>query len=178
MRGTPGSAYPQPEPNATELPSIAPCRPDSVELQASAPSPTPTRAEEHIATTLDCRPRALARRRAPKRTSHYTCWCERGTNSCTWNSRSARNLGARNRDAAVAASSFIVTRIVVATAPLTIVCAATKRHHNVSAALRTSPRPRRALRGIVQCLRRSAPCAFPFAKPRHNVRKRSAPNPT
>ena len=83
LRGTPGSAYPQPEPNATELPSIAPCRPDSVELQASAPSPTPTRAEEHIATTLDCRPRALARRRAPKRTSHYTCWCERGTNSCT-----------------------------------------------------------------------------------------------
>ena len=83
LRGTPGSAYPQPEPNATELPSIAPCRPDLVELQASAPSPTPTRAEEHIATTLDCRPRALARRRAPKRTSHYTCWCERGTNSCT-----------------------------------------------------------------------------------------------
>jgi len=102
LRGTPGSAYPQPEPNATELPSSAPGRPELIELQASAPSPTPTRAEEHIATTPDCRPRApapsptptraghlsglqivrlraLARRRAPKRTPHYTCRCERGT---------------------------------------------------------------------------------------------------
>ena len=79
MRGTPGSAYPQPEPNATELPSSAPGRSELMELQASAPSPTPTRAEEHIATTPDCRPRALARRRAPKRTSHCTCWCEIGT---------------------------------------------------------------------------------------------------
>ena len=116
-----------------------------------------------------------ARRRAPKRTAHFTC--ERGTHHVL-NAGSASNLGTRNRDAVVAASSFIVARIVVATAPLAIVCAATKRHHNVSAALRTSPRPRRALRGIVQCLRRSAPCAFPFAKPRHNVRKRSAPIPT
>ena len=102
LRGTPGSAYPQPEPNATELPSSAPGRPELIELQASAPSPTPTRAEEHIATTPDCRPRApapsptptraghlsglqivrlraLARRRAPKRTPHFTCRCERGT---------------------------------------------------------------------------------------------------
>ena len=102
MRGTPGSAYPQPEPNATELPSSAPGRPKFIELQASAPSPTPTRAEEHIATTPDCRPRvpapsptptrtehlsglqivrlcALARRRAPKRTAHYTCCCEIAT---------------------------------------------------------------------------------------------------
>ena len=59
---------PQPEPNATELPSSAPGgRPKLIELQASAPSPTPTCAEEHIATSPDCRPRALARRRAPKR---------------------------------------------------------------------------------------------------------------
>ena len=102
LRGTPGSANLQPEPNATELPSSAPGRLKLVELQASAPSPTPTRAEEHIATTPECRPRApapsptptraehlarlqimrlrdLARRRAPKRTSHFTCWCERGT---------------------------------------------------------------------------------------------------
>ena len=79
LRGTPGSAYPQPEPNATELPSSAPGRPKLIKLHASAPSPTPTRAEEHIATTPDCRLRALARRRAPKRTSHYTCWCERNT---------------------------------------------------------------------------------------------------
>jgi hypothetical protein len=102
FRGTPGSAYPQPEPNATELPSSAPGHPKSMELQASAPSPTPTRAEEHIATTPDFGPRApapsptptrtehlpglqivricaLARRRAPKRTSHYTCCCGRGT---------------------------------------------------------------------------------------------------
>ena len=79
LRGTPGSAYPQPELNATELPSSAPGRPKLIKLHASAPSPTPTRAEEHIATTPDCRLRALARRRAPKRTSHYTCWCERNT---------------------------------------------------------------------------------------------------
>ena len=92
LRGTPGSVYPQPGPNATELPSSAPGRPKLTELQASAPSPTPTRAEEHIAATPNFRPRApapsptptraehlaelrlraLARRRAPKRTSHYT----------------------------------------------------------------------------------------------------------
>ena len=79
LRGIPGNAFPQPEPNATELPSSAPGRPKLIKLHASAHSPTPTRAEEHIATTPDCRLRALARRRAPKRTSHYTCWCERNT---------------------------------------------------------------------------------------------------
>ena len=57
LRGTLGSAYPQPEPDATELPSSAPGRPKLIELKASAPSPTPTRAEEHIATTPDYRPR-------------------------------------------------------------------------------------------------------------------------
>ena len=125
MRGTPGSAFPQPEPNATELPSSAPGRPGLIKLQASAPSPTPTRAEEHIATTPDCRPRAqapsptptraehlsglqiarlraLAHRRAPKRTPHYTCWCERGTLHVE--RLGCFNMGARNRDAAVAAS--------------------------------------------------------------------------
>ena len=50
LRGTPGNAYPQPEPNATELPSSALGGPELVELQASAPSPTPTRTEEHIAS--------------------------------------------------------------------------------------------------------------------------------
>ena len=93
LRGTPGSAYAHPELNATELPSSAPGRPELIELQASTPSPTPTRAEEYIATTPDCGPRApapsptptraghlaglqilrlraLARRRAPKRTPH------------------------------------------------------------------------------------------------------------
>ena len=40
-------------PNVTELPSSAPGRPKWMELQASAPSPTPTRAEEHIAMTPD-----------------------------------------------------------------------------------------------------------------------------
>jgi hypothetical protein len=43
------------------------------DLQATAPSPTPTRAEEHIATTPDCRPRRASRPRprrlAPKITS-------------------------------------------------------------------------------------------------------------
>ena len=73
--------------------SSAPGRPELIKLQATVPSPTPIRAEEHITTTPDCRPRApapsptptraehlaglqivrlraLARRRAPKRTSH------------------------------------------------------------------------------------------------------------
>ena len=50
LRGTPGSAYPRPEPNATELPRSALGGPELVELQASAPSPTPTRAEEQIAS--------------------------------------------------------------------------------------------------------------------------------
>ena len=65
LRGTPGSAYPQPEPNATELPSSAPGRPKLVELQAPAPSPTPTRAEEHIASA----PSPAAARRRELRTS-------------------------------------------------------------------------------------------------------------
>ena len=72
LRGTPGSACPQPEPNATELPSSAPGRPELIELQAFAPSPTPARNEEHIATTPGRRPtghRAFAHtdtRRAPR----------------------------------------------------------------------------------------------------------------
>ena len=70
LRGTPGSAFPQPEPNATELPSSAPGRPELAELHASAPSPTPTRAEEHIATTSDCRPRAPAPSPTPTRAEH------------------------------------------------------------------------------------------------------------
>ena len=76
MRGTPGSACPQPEPNATELPSSAPGRPKLIELQANKPSPTPTRAEENIATTPGCGPagysghRAFApRRHEPRNTS-------------------------------------------------------------------------------------------------------------
>ena len=56
LRGTPGSAYPQPEPNVTELPSSALGRPESIKLQTSVPSPTPTRAEEHIATAPGCGP--------------------------------------------------------------------------------------------------------------------------
>ena len=49
LRGTPGSAYPQPEPNATELPSSAPGRPKLVEI---------------------CKPPRLRRRRhAPRNTS-------------------------------------------------------------------------------------------------------------
>ena len=56
----PEAAYPQPEPNATELPSSAPGRPKLVELEASAPSPTPTRTEEHIASAPS--PAAVRRR--------------------------------------------------------------------------------------------------------------------
>ena len=72
LRGTPGSAYPQPGPNATELPSSAPGRPKLIELQASAPSPSPTRAEEHFATTPDCRPHAPAPSPTPTRAEHLS----------------------------------------------------------------------------------------------------------
>jgi len=60
LRGTPRSAYPQPEPNAnaTELPSCAPGSPELIELQDSASSPTPSRAREHLAVTPGCRLRA------------------------------------------------------------------------------------------------------------------------
>ena len=60
LRGTPGSACPQPEPNATELPSRAPDRPKLIELQATKPSPTPTRAKVDIATTPGCDLQATA----------------------------------------------------------------------------------------------------------------------
>ena len=74
MRGTPGSAYPQPEPNATEPPSSAPGRPKLKELQASAPSPTRTRAEEHIATT-PATYRAPPRPRPPPRAEGNSARC-------------------------------------------------------------------------------------------------------
>ena len=70
LRGTPGSAYPQPEPNATELPSSAPGRPQAgCRSCASAPSPAAP---------------------AGVREEHYSR-----------NARGVRNLGARNRDAAI-----------------------------------------------------------------------------
>jgi len=56
LRGTPGSACPQPEPNATELPRSAPGHPKLIKLQATKPAPTPTRTEEQIATTPVCGP--------------------------------------------------------------------------------------------------------------------------
>ena len=62
LRGTPGSACPQPELNATELPSSAPGRPKLIELQATRPSPTPTR--EDIATTPGCGPAGYSGHRA------------------------------------------------------------------------------------------------------------------
>ena len=95
LRGTPGSAYPQPEPNATELPSSAPGRPlrrrtNYLEPQrlrplrhapntspgcrscASAPSPAAARRRE-LRTSPGCRPRRASRPRprrlAPKRTA-------------------------------------------------------------------------------------------------------------
>jgi hypothetical protein len=66
LRGTPGSAYPQPEPNATELPSSAPGRPKLVRAASlRAFAFADTRRGTH-------RLRALARRRAPKRTPRVT----------------------------------------------------------------------------------------------------------
>ena len=206
MRGTPGSAYPQPEPNATELPSSAPGRPELIELQASAPSPTPTRAEEHIATTPDCRPRApapsptptraghlsglqivrlraLARRRAPKRTPHYTSWCERGTLHVK--RLECFNMGARNRDAAVAASwqqhhrSLFAPRRSAGTAAAARSCGvaaatatmcAEHSHNDVRCQLCSAQSVQRcafpfALRALVHCPIRAQRRAFPFAKP-------------
>ena len=64
MHCTPGSACPQPEPNAIELPSSAPGRPKLIELQATKPSPTPTRTEENIATTPGCGPAGYSGHRA------------------------------------------------------------------------------------------------------------------
>ena len=98
LRGTPGSASPQPEPNATELPSSDPGRPKLIETQSYRPpslhprrhaprktsprrqamdlqaiqatehSPTPTSTKEHIAGLKIVRLRALACRRAPSPT--------------------------------------------------------------------------------------------------------------
>ena len=75
MRGTPGSACPQPEPNATELPSSAPGRPKLIEPQANRhdavlwtrrpPRLRQRRHAEHLAGLQIVRLRALARRRAP-----------------------------------------------------------------------------------------------------------------
>ena len=127
--------YPQPGPNANELPSSTPGRPKLIELQASEPSPTPTRAEEHIATTPDCRPRARAPSPTPTSAEHLAglqtvrLRAFADADTCRGTHRHAHNLGARNRDAAVAASSFIVTHIVVATAQFPIVRAATKRRY-------------------------------------------------
>ena len=94
LRGTPGSACPKPESNATELPSSTPGRPKLIELhghQAFAhadtrrgkrrhdaglwtcrplrqPSLRPCRHAEHLAGLQIVRLRALARRRAPSPT--------------------------------------------------------------------------------------------------------------
>ena len=72
LRGTPGSAFPQPEPNATELPSSAPGRPKLTELQASAFADADTRrgTHRHDAGLKTSRPSAVAHaatRRAPRR---------------------------------------------------------------------------------------------------------------
>jgi len=97
LRGTPGSGPPQPEPNATELPSSAPGRPKLIEtqsyrppslrprrhaprktsprrramdlqaIQATEPPSTLTRNKEHIATTPGCRTHRRAEDRAPPR---------------------------------------------------------------------------------------------------------------
>jgi len=53
--------------------SSAPCRLKSIELQATAPSPTPTRAEGHIALMPGCRP-AGHRAFAPADTSRTPRW--------------------------------------------------------------------------------------------------------
>jgi hypothetical protein len=90
LRGTPGSAYPQPELNGTELPSSAPGRQKLVELQASASSPTLTRAEEHIATTPDCTGTA-----AVARSCGVVVCCHRGDVPLRAESFSA--FGARRR---------------------------------------------------------------------------------
>ena len=92
MRGTPGSAYPQPEPNATELPSSAPGRP--LRRRTNYLEPQRLRPLRHAPNTSPgCRSCASAPSPAAPagvREEHYSR-----------NARSARNLGARNRDAAI-----------------------------------------------------------------------------
>ena len=62
LRGIPGSACPQPEPNATELPSTAPGRPKLIELQPTTLSPTPAHG-----TSRRAEDRAPPRPRPPAR---------------------------------------------------------------------------------------------------------------
>jgi len=50
----PHSHSPSQMPLGCPAASSVPGRPKSIELQATAPSPTATRAEEHIGTTLGC----------------------------------------------------------------------------------------------------------------------------
>ena len=92
LRGTPGSAYPQPEPNATELPSSAPGRP--LRRRTNYLEPQRLRPLRHAPNTSPgCRSCASAPSPAAPagvREEHYSR-----------NARSARNLGARNRDAAI-----------------------------------------------------------------------------
>ena len=92
LRGTPGSAYPQPEPNATELPSSAPGRP--LRRRTNYLEPQRLRPLRHAPdTSPDCRSCASAPSPAAPagvREEQYSR-----------NARSARNLGARNRDAAI-----------------------------------------------------------------------------
>ena len=92
LRGTPGSAYPQPEPNATELPSSAPGRP--LRRRTNYLEPQRLRPLRHAPNTSPgCRPCASAPSPAAPadvREEQYSR-----------NARSDRNLGARNRDAAI-----------------------------------------------------------------------------
>ena len=92
LRGTPGSAYPQPEPNATELPSSAPGRP--LRRRTNYLEPQRLRPLRHAPNTSPgCRSCASAPSPAAPagvREEHYSR-----------NARGARNLGARNRDAAI-----------------------------------------------------------------------------
>ena len=73
LRGTPGSAYPQPEPNATELPKWRP-RPPKVDraarLRAFAHADTRRETHRHVAGLKTSRPSAFAHsvtRRTPLR---------------------------------------------------------------------------------------------------------------
>ena len=92
LRGTPGSAYPQPEPNATELPSSAPGRP--LRRRTNYLEPQRLRPLRHAPNTSPgCRSCASAPSPAAPagvREEHYSR-----------SALSVRNLSARNRDAAI-----------------------------------------------------------------------------
>ena len=137
LRGTPGSACPQPEPNATELPSSP--RPPEVDAglwTCRPPRLRPRRHAEHLAGLQIVRLRALAHRRAP---SSPGCRPRRAAEENFARRRAADH-------AALRALAHVQRAYEEAVRVVLKVCALTRRRAPSPAGARTSPgcRPRRA----------------------------------